>query len=140
MDRDRRHFTLNGLAKARTFAAKSGGSASRPGDVNNRQAHAQVLLAALDHLPDRTQDNLPGVYLAIEGRPNEVMVTKSLNASGLTLLRVEKSAGVPAEATVFASEKGLAKLRQKIEAFGGDLPVKEDGSAGAPKNAGLAQH
>ncbi|CDM60368.1 MULTISPECIES: hypothetical protein [Rhizobium] len=139
MARDRRHFTLNGLGKVRPFAAKTGGSASHPSDVNNRQAHAQALLAALDHLPDLAQDNLPGVYLAIEGRPNEVMVTKSLNASGLTLLRVEKPAGAPAEATVFASEKGLAKLRQKIEAFGGDIPRKEDGSTGAPQNADLVQ-
>ncbi|PLU51903.1 hypothetical protein BMJ23_25400 [Sinorhizobium medicae] len=51
------------------------------------------------------------------------MVTKSLNASGLTLLKVEKQPGTPAEATVFATEKGIEKLRKKIEDFGGDLPV-----------------
>lgn len=86
-----------------------------------------------------TQANLPGVYLAIEGRPHEVMITKSLNASGLTLLRVDKQAGAPAEATVFATEKGLQKLRKKIEDFGGELPVKEDGSFKPARNADLVQ-
>lgn len=67
------------------------------------------------------------------------MITKSLNASGLTLLKVERQAGAPAEATVFATEKGLQKLRKKIEDFGGDLPVNEDGSVKPPKNADLVQ-
>ncbi|MEY9625093.1 hypothetical protein ABIA27_000128 [Sinorhizobium fredii] len=67
------------------------------------------------------------------------MITKSLNASGLTLLRVDKQAGGPAEATVFASEKGLQKLRKKIEDFGGELPVNEDGTFKAAKNADLVQ-
>lgn len=67
------------------------------------------------------------------------MVTKSLNASGMTLLKVEKQAGAPAEATVFATEKGLQKLRKKIEDFGGNLPVNEDGSFKPPKNADLVQ-
>jgi hypothetical protein len=139
MARDRRHFTLSGIGKARPFAAKTGGSSKHPSDVNHREAHAQALLAALDHLPNVAENNLPGVYLAIEGRPHEVMVTKSLNASGLTLLKVEREAGAPAEATVFATEKGLEKLRRKIEDFGGDLPVNEDGSFKRPKNADLVQ-
>ncbi len=67
------------------------------------------------------------------------MVTKSLNASGLTLLKVEKQLGAPAQATVFATEKGIEKLRRKIEEFGGDLPVNEDGSFKPPKNADLVQ-
>ncbi|AYD04835.1 hypothetical protein NCHU2750_54640 (plasmid) [Neorhizobium sp. NCHU2750] len=67
------------------------------------------------------------------------MVTKSLNASGLTLLKVEKLPGGPSEATVFASEMGLQKLRKKIEDFGGELPVNEDGSFKPPKNADLVQ-
>ncbi|KAA9382695.1 S8 family peptidase [Neorhizobium galegae] len=67
------------------------------------------------------------------------MVTKSLNASGLTLLKVEKQPGAPAEVTVFATEKGIEKLRKKIEDFGGDLPVNEDGSFKPPKNADLVQ-
>ena len=67
------------------------------------------------------------------------MVTKSLNASGLSLLKVERQPGAPAEATVFATEKGIQKLRKKIEDFGGDLPVNEDGSFKPPKNADLVQ-
>jgi|GEM_PF-2873797 len=139
MARDRRHFTLSGIGKARPFAAKTGGSSKHPSDVNDREAHAQALLTALDHLPNVAESNLPGVYLAIQGRPHEVMVTKSLNASGLTLLKVEKQPGAPAEATVFATEKGIEKLRKKIEDFGGDLPVNQDGSFKAPKNADLVQ-
>lgn len=67
------------------------------------------------------------------------MITKSLNASGLKLLRVEKQAGALGEATVFATEKGLQKLRKKIEDFGGELPVKEDGTFKPAKNADLVQ-
>ncbi|MBB4402914.1 MULTISPECIES: S8 family peptidase [Rhizobium/Agrobacterium group] len=139
MARDRRHFTLSGIGKTRPFAAKTGGSSKHPSDVNHREAHAQALLTALDHLPNITENNLPGVYLAIEGRPHEVMVTKSLNASGLTLLKVEKQPGATAAATVFATENGIEKLRKKIEDFGGDLPVNEDGSFKPPKNADLVQ-
>ena len=67
------------------------------------------------------------------------MITKSLNASGLTLLQVNRPDNGPAQATVFASEKGLTKLRRKIEEFGGDLPIKKDGKIGAAKNADLVQ-
>jgi len=90
MARDRRHFTLSGIGKARPSAAKTGGSSRHPRNVKHREAHAQALLTALDHLPNITENNLPGVYLAIEGRPHELMVTKSLNDSGLTLLKVQK--------------------------------------------------
>ena len=114
MARDRRHFTLR-IGKARPFAAKTGGSSKNPSDVNYREAHAQALLTALDHLPNIAENNLPGVYLAIEGRPIEVMITKSLNANGLTLLKVEKQPGASAEATVFATEKGLRNFARRSQ-------------------------
>lgn len=67
------------------------------------------------------------------------MVTKSLNSSGLTLLSAKLTTGddgSPAHATVFASGKGIEKLREKIEAFGGGQvqPV-----SGRPPNADLVQ-
>lgn len=114
MARDRRHFTLSGIGKARPFAVKTGGSSRHPSDVNHREAHAQALLTALDHLPNIAENNLPGVYLAIEGRPHEVMVTKSLNASGLTLLKVEKQPGAPVEATVFAPKRGSKSFARGV--------------------------
>lgn len=69
------------------------------------------------------------------------MVTSGLDASGLTLLRVEPwAAGEQiARATVFASESGIGKLRQKIEDFREKTRTKQDGSDGRPFNADLVQ-
>ena len=86
MPRDLQHFLLSGLGQAEKFRAKGGGSAKRPNDVPNRAQHAQALLQALDALPNITGDERPGVYLEVQGRPDEVMITKGLNASDLTLL------------------------------------------------------
>lgn len=66
------------------------------------------------------------------------MVTKSLNSSGLTLLNTRPPGGddgPPASATVFASGKGLEKLRKKIEEFG----VRDHPTSGRPANADLVQ-
>lgn len=79
-----------------------------------------------------------GVYLEIEARPNEPFVTKSLDSSGLHLLRVDAAAdnaAAPARATVFASPAGVANLRRKVEAF-----QDEDTPKGRPKNADLVQN
>lgn len=68
------------------------------------------------------------------------MVTNGLNASDLKLLRFEAGDGNAAShATVFASAKGLEKLRKKIQAFETEDVKKQDGSLGRPKNADLAQ-
>ncbi|MBT1155917.1 S8 family serine peptidase [Aminobacter anthyllidis] len=67
------------------------------------------------------------------------MITSGLDASGLTLLKVAPAvaANQAASATVFASEKGLGKLRQKIEDFRDKNRTKQDGSEGRPYNADL---
>lgn len=65
------------------------------------------------------------------------MITSGLNASDLTLLRIEPSrpaANQPARATVFATEEGIAKLRRKVEDFAG-----KDRKSGRPYNADLVQ-
>jgi hypothetical protein len=101
-----------------------------------------LLLQSLDSLPDINAEGRPGIYLEVEGRAGEVMVTKSLNASGLTLLRVDtppSGSNAPTRATVFASPAGVENLKQKIEDFSGPLPIKRDGSEGRPKNADLVQ-
>jgi Subtilase family len=69
------------------------------------------------------------------------MATSGLDASGLTLLRVEPATAddQAARATVFASENGMGKLRQKIEAFREKNRTKKDGSEGRPFNADLVQ-
>lgn len=64
-------------------------------------------------------------------------MTKSLDASGLRLLKVSadpENEAAPARATVFASPVGLGKLRKKVEAFQ-DENTKKD----RPKNADLVQ-
>ncbi len=69
------------------------------------------------------------------------MATSGLDASGLTLLRVEPATAdeQTSRATVFASEKGISKLRQKIEDFREKNRTKKDGSEGRPFNADLVQ-
>ena len=65
------------------------------------------------------------------------MITSGLNASDLTLLRIEPSraaANQPARATVFATEEGIAKLRRKVEDFAG-----KDRKSGRPYHADLVQ-
>lgn len=100
------------------------------------------MLQALDALPDIAGDARPGVYLDVEGRAGEVMITKGLNASDLTLLAVtpgHPEADQSPKATVFATAKGLDKLRQKIQDFAEKNRIKKDGSEGRPYNADLVQ-
>src|SRR5688572_2563926 len=111
MPRDRQHFILAGVGQAEAFKAKgAGGQRKRPSDVADRAAHAKALLQALDALPDIKDGGVPGVYLDVQGRPGEVMITGSLNVSDLKLLKVRPAnpdANQPGAATVFASPKGL---------------------------------
>lgn len=69
------------------------------------------------------------------------MVASGLDASGLTLLKIEPAVAnqQPARATVFASESGIGKLRKKIEEFREKNRTKKDGSEGRPYNADLVQ-
>lgn len=64
-------------------------------------------------------------------------MTKSLDASGLRLLKVSadpENEAAPARATVFASPAGVSNLRKKVQAFQ-DENTKKD----RPKNADLVQ-
>jgi hypothetical protein len=140
MPRDRQHFILSDLGQTDAFKAKGGGSTKRPNDVADRAGHARALLQALDALPDISGEARPGVYLDIQGRPGEVMVTGSLNASDLTLLSAEPARpddNQPARATVFATAKGLENLRGKIKDFAAKDRPDKDGVKGRPYNADL---
>lgn len=146
MARDLRHFHLRNLGQPRPFQAKGGGGSKRPSDVPNRAAHAQALLQAIDALPDIPAAELPGVYLEVRSRVDERLKKDSLDASGLTLLRVAETpdpGGAEERATVFATAKGIEKLRKKVEQFRTeDTPDREkDGEIvpGRPKNADLVQ-
>jgi hypothetical protein len=86
------------------------------------------------------------LYLEVTSRPNERLKKDSLGSSGIKLLRsdVEIENGITTEiATVFATGKGVEKLRKKVEEFRTeDMPDREkDGKLipGRPKNADLVQ-
>ena len=77
------------------------------------------MLQAIDGLPDIPAAELPGVYLEVRSRVDERLKKDSLDASGLTLLRVAETpdpGGAEERATVFATAKGIEKLRKKVEA------------------------
>ena len=86
------------------------------------------------------------MYLEVIGRPNERLKKDSLDSSDLTLLRYDDAtrAGANQEsATVFATAKGVDKLRKKVDQFRTEnRPDREkDGEIipGRPKNADLIQ-
>ncbi len=146
MVRDLRHFHLRNLGQHRAFQAKVGRGPKRPSDVVDRSAHAQALLRALDALPVIPESELPGIYLEVSSRLNERLKKDSLDSSGLSLLRVADTQtpnGAQENATIFATAKGVEKLRNKIEQFQTeDTPTREKGGKvipGRPKNADLVQ-
>ncbi|SFQ74494.1 S8 family peptidase [Donghicola eburneus] len=104
------------------------------------------MLQAIDALPDVPAAELPGIYLEVRSRVDERLKKDSLDASGLKLLRIEDApvpGGAEERATVFATAKGIEKLRKKVEQFRTeDTPDREkDGEIvpGRPKNADLVQ-
>ncbi|WP_373354111.1 S8 family peptidase [Pseudoroseicyclus sp. CXY001] len=146
MARDLRHFHLRNLGQPRPFRAKGGGGPKGPSDVPNRAAHAQALLQSIDALPDIPAAELPGVYLEVRSRVDERLKKDSLDASGLTLLRVAEvpdPGGGQELATVFATAKGVENLRKKVEQFRTEDTAEreKDGEIipGRPKNADLVQ-
>jgi hypothetical protein len=146
MPRDLPHFLLKDLGKPYPFQSKGGGGGKSPSDVLDRVRHAQALLRAIDELPSVVAEALPGLYLEVTSRPNERLKKDSLGSSGIKLLRsdVEIENGITTEiATVFATGKGVEKLRKKVEEFRTeDMPDREkDGKQipGRPKNADLVQ-
>jgi hypothetical protein len=146
MARELRHFHLRNLGQPRPFQSKGGGGSKRPSDVPSRAAHAQALLQAIDTLPNISAAELPGVYLDVRSRVDESLKKASLDASGLTLLRVAETpdpGGALESATVFATAKGIENLRKKVEQFRTENTPdrEEDGEIipGRPRNADLVQ-
>ncbi len=130
------------MGNLKKFNPRGGGGTKRPSDVVDRAAHARALLQALEALPNPQTEGLPGIYLDVQGRPGESMVTTGLNSSELTLLKFEPGsleANEPSQATVFASARGLEKFQSKITDFQTRDRLKADGSISRPYNANLAQ-
>lgn len=99
-------------------------------------------MASLDAFIPPSGPDGAGVYLALEGRSGEPLVTKSLEKSGLKLLRYEDGGegnGGPAHAVIFASPTGVRNLRKKIKDFGEGEPRRRNGKVGKPPNADLVQ-
>lgn len=134
------------MGKSQPFETKAGGRGKRPSDVPDRAAHAQLLLQAIDALPDIRTEKAPGIYLEVKSRSKEQLKTDSLNSSGLTLLRYEdgsKTGANQGSATLFATTKGIENLRTKIQQFEFEEtpPREKDGKIvpGRPRNADLVQ-
>lgn len=144
MVRNLRHLHLRDLGEGRPYKSKSGGGGKPASAVLDRQGHALSLLAALDGLPDVGAEQLPGVYLEVEGRPGEPLNTGSLDSSGLKLLSTKTVADgedTHATATLFATADGISNLRKKVEQFRTeDNPAREREGVvipGGPRNAAL---
>lgn len=133
---------LSGLGQSEAFKAKGGGSNKRPSDVADRAGHAKALLQTLDALPDIAADARPGIYLDVQGRRGEIMLTGSLNVSDLKLLKAapgRQEGDQPGRATVFATEKGLKTLRSKIDDFATKKRAGKEDEERRPNNADLVQ-
>lgn len=144
MVRNLRHLHLRDLGEGRPYKSKTRGGGKAASAVLDRQGHAASLLAALDSLPDIGEEQLPGVYLEIEGRPGEPLNTGSLDTSGLKLLSTKSvvdGAETHATATLFATADGISNLRKKVEQFRTEdnPPREKDGETipGGPRNAAL---
>lgn len=100
------------------------------------------MLAALDALVPATAPTKNGVYLDLEGRSGELLVTSSLDKSGLKLLKYEEGGegnNGPSHAVIFATPTGVKNLRKKITDFGEGEPRSKNGKVGRPPNADLVQ-
>lgn len=108
MPRNLRHFHLRDLGASKPYQWKGTPVSKRPSDVPDREAHAQILLRALDALPDIKSDGLPGLYLEVSGRAGEKLKRTSLDTKHLNLLKYEEGKyredGLD-KATIFATEK-----------------------------------
>jgi hypothetical protein len=140
-DRILPHIVLDGVASSKGFKGRGGGGGG-PSDIADRRGHANRILAALNQIePEGTAS---ATYLEIVGRVGEKFDSGKFGVSGLSLLKVTDGItedGIPARATVMASveNRGIEKLKEKLEDFAErDGRPNNDGIT-RPKNADLAQ-
>lgn len=140
-DRTLPHIVLNGVSSVKEFKGRSGGGSPRPSPVQNRQAHAQRLVTALDAIP--VVETAKSTYLAVEGRPGEPLIADKFNVSGLSLLATQDAdidQQITGRAIVKAdrSRGGIANLKSKLNQFAGELRPPNKKGVRNPYNADLA--
>ncbi|WP_179381807.1 hypothetical protein [Jannaschia marina] len=140
-DRVLPHIVLDGVSSVKEFKGRSGRGSPRPSPVQNRQTHAQRLVAALDAIP--VAETAKSTYLAVEGRPGEPLIADKFNVSGLSLLSTQNAdidQQIAGRAIVKAdrSTGGIANLKSKLNQFAGELRPPNKKGVRNPYNADLA--
>lgn len=140
-ERNLPHIVLNGVATRKEFKGRSGGGSPRPSQIQDRQAHAQKLVAALDAIS--VKENAKATYIAVEGRPGEPLNAEKFNVSGLSLLStqdadIEQQIAGRAIVKANRSNDGLGKLKGKLNEFAGELRPPNKKGVRNPYNADLA--
>jgi hypothetical protein len=139
------HVILQNISVGEKFATpKSGGKSKFPSRVQNREAHATRLLGllhtsrneaapAVARRADRLSQEENGIYLTIESRPGEPLVTDRLEQkkNRIELLAVKTEADRSA-ATIFIPESAKEFLSKRIE----DYRTKNDPRAAQPEPKG----
>lgn len=140
-ERNLPHIVLNGVSKSESFRGKGGGGTPSPSFIQNRQAHAQQLIASLDAI--QIEETARATYIAVQGRPGEPFLHEKFNVSGLSLLNMtdaDTDQQVPGRAIVKASrsESGLSNLKGKLRQFAGDLRPPNNNGVRNPYHADMA--
>ncbi|MCI2395732.1 S8 family peptidase [Aliiroseovarius sediminis] len=140
-ERNLPHLVLNGVSRSEEFRGRGGRGTPRPSAVQNRQAHAQRLIASLDAI--QVEDTARATYIAVQGRPGEPFLPEKFDVSGLSLLNTQDADAdqrIPGRAIVKAnrSEGGLSQLKGKLREFAGDLRPPNQNGVRNPYHADLA--
>ena len=140
-DRVLPHIVLNGVSSVKEFKGRSGGGSPRPSPVQNRQAHAQRLVTALDAI--QAVETAKSTYIAVEGRPGEPLISDKFNVSGLSLLSTQDAdidQKIAGRAIVKANlaNGGIDNLKGKLNQFAGELRPLNKKGVRYPYNADLA--
>lgn len=140
-ERNLPHIVVNGVATRKGFKGRSRGGSPRPSQIQDRQAHAQRLVAALDAIP--VTETAKATYIAVEGRPGEPLIADKFNVSGLSLLStqdadIEQQIAGRAIIKANRSKDGLTNLKGKLNEFAGDLRPPNKSGVRNPYNADLA--
>lgn len=139
-DRVLPHIVLRRASSRKSFEGRRGGASIRPSQVEDRQAHAAQLIAALDAIEINEEAN--AAYIQFFSRDDKAFQPDRFNSSGLSVVnyhRPDPSTQRPGVAVLKASsaKNAVAKLRNKIEQYATqDGRPNKDGET-RPRNADL---